>query len=195
MQRAPGFAGHTEISPKKKLNSQSVSVREMCTAEPSVQEKKIIFFHAFCLQLYKEATRDMLKRNSIFALYRRLLTPRLPALCWASQAQLKFLAFIFLHCPCLPHKLPSPTWSRSARTVSAGLGRRKEAQRWRRGAPAQPRADAAPGAPRARPQQVTAPPPPLAGPRPAAAGRPCERQHFKRDYRPEPPLESEPAAF
>lgn len=127
-------------------------------------------------------------------LYRRLLTPRLPAVCWASQAQLKFLAFIFLHCPCLPHKLPSPTWSRSARTVSAGPG----GGRKRRAGGAEPPRSPSPGRQRgrpARPQQVTAPPPPLAGPRPAAAAPPCERQHFQRDYRPEPPLESEPAAF
>lgn len=117
---------------------------------------------------------------SLLYLYRRLLTPRLPPVCWASQAQLKFLAFIFLHCPCLPHTLRSPARSRSARRGSGGA----EAPRGPRGAP---------GAPRARPQQVTAPPPPLARPRPAAARRPWERQHC--DRRPEPPLESQPAAF
>lgn len=87
-------------------------------------------------------------------------------------------------------------------------GRRKEtprrpvpcppAPRRPRSGPGAPGRCADPGAsPGPGPQQVmgSSGAEPLAGWLPAAAGEPCEREHFKRDYRPEPPLESESAAF
>lgn len=119
MQHALGFRGHTEISPKRKLNSQSSNIREMCTAEPLAQEKNAIFFFMHSASSYKKQQRGTCLNvtPSLPYFYRRLLTPRLPAVCWASQAQLKFLAFIFLHCPCLPHRLPSPARSRRSRTA------------------------------------------------------------------------------
>lgn len=146
-----------------------------------------------------------------------LLTPPLSAVCGASQAQLKFLAFLFLHCPCLRHKLLAPTWKaersdcqRQARGGERGGGRKNPNQAHSpfggakpplsaphaRGSGAQRRAAAGrvpkPWAPTGDGSAAGSP---LAGSLPAAARQPYEREHCKHDYRPESLLESESVAF